>query len=56
MPTPIKHVRVGVMTCTQLGALIDQLAPYAGHSCTSHVVGRAVRKVRNQPLIGPVSH
>nr|WP_289073676.1 hypothetical protein [uncultured Halomonas sp.] len=49
----MKHVRIGVMKVGELGALLDRLAPYAGHSCQSHVLARAVRFTKNQPLIGP---
>ncbi|WP_427047312.1 hypothetical protein [Halomonas casei] len=54
MSAPIKHVQVGIMTVGQLGVLVALLRPYAGHTCASHVVNRAVRLARNQPLIGPV--
>ncbi len=54
MSAPIKHVHIGVMTVGQLGVLVALLRRYKGHTCASHVVSRAVRQARNQPLIGPV--
>lgn len=50
----LKHVRIGVMSVSQLGALVAVLRPYAGRSCASDVVDRAIRHARKQPLIGPI--
>jgi len=52
-PREVRHVRFGPLDVATLGALMDSLAPYAGHSTSSHVVRRAARRVRGEPLIGP---